>query len=135
MQYVNRNMTSHLARWNASWLSGILFAAAFASSAAAEVCQSGICANSVTNGKYVSVTYRVRNGPVSHVNIRSGFFNVSNCSGVCPDPLQREGARDGSFSLRRNTNGPTPYSIQACVRGGFLQRSSCGRWANFRHGS
>jgi hypothetical protein len=118
-----------------SGLVAVAMLGATMSTAWAEACVNGICANSVSNGKYVSVRYRVQNGPVSHVNIRSTNFEVRNCEGVCPDINQREGPPSGAFELLRSKNGPTRYAIQACVRGGFLQRSSCGRWANFRHGN
>jgi hypothetical protein len=99
-----------------------------------EACVNGICATSKTNGGFVSVRYHVQNGPVTHVNIRSDFFSVSNCEGVCPDPSQQEGSPSGAFTLLKNKNGTTAYAIQACVRGGFLQHSKCGAWANFHHG-
>lgn len=111
------------------------FALCMPAAAWAEACNHGICAAGVTNGRFVSVRYHVQNGPVSHVNIRSTQFQVANCEGVCPDINQREGGAQGTFTLIRDKNGPTRYSIQACVRGGFLQRSSCGGWATFKHES
>jgi hypothetical protein len=112
----------------------IAFLAATTSNAWAEACENGICANSVTNGRFVSVTYHVQHGPVTHVNIRSSEFPVANCEGICPDPFQREGGASGAFDLLRSNNGPTHYAIQICVRGGLLAHSTCGPWANFNHG-
>jgi hypothetical protein len=120
-----------------SLAAGLLAAAAAlvgAAPAEAAACSRGICAESVTNGPYVHVRYWVQNGPVSHVNIRSANFIVRNCQGICPDPFQREGGARGSFVLQSFRGTATRYSIQVCVRGGFLQRSSCGGWAAFRHG-
>lgn len=111
----------------------VAFAGLLWNGAASAGCARGICASGVTNGGVVNVTYRVQNGPVSHVNIRSGYFLNTSCEGFCPDPVQREGPRSGTFNLRRERSGPTTYMIQACVRGGVFQRSSCGAWASFRH--
>jgi hypothetical protein len=118
-----------------SALATLALLAAATSLARAEACNHGICASSVSNGGFVSVTYHVQNGPVSHVNIRSQNFPIVNCEGVCSDPHQREGAPSGAFDVPRSKSGPTDFAIQACVRGGFLQRSSCGAWANFHHGT
>ena len=110
---------------------------------ASGACNNGVCANSVTNGRYVSVRYRVQHGRSTHVNIRSRHFQIASCEGLgCGEKssFQREGhGRRGEFTLLRNKAGkkilPTSFSIQPCVRGGLLASSRCEPWATFQHGT
>jgi len=88
--------------------------------AQAKACSSSFCASSKDNGKNkISVNLSTRITEASHYNVKvagRGQFETS-----------------GQFTLSGSKGDTTYYSVQICKRGGFLEKSRCHGWENFRH--
>lgn len=92
------------------------------SPAAARACTKGICAESRTDGRNVIVYFSTRLSPVTHYNVRRNGGQTE--------------VRRGQVLLFKMKKGYNQYySVQACNRGGPLQRSSCTGWVRFYHSS
>ena len=97
-------------------------AASITSPASARACTNGICAESRTDGRNVTVYLTTRLSPVTHYNVRRNGGQVE--------------VRRGQVLFFKLKKGYRQYySVQACNRGGVLQRSSCTGWVRFYHTS
>lgn len=110
-----------------STLAGLAFAAiagaaAVASPAAAKVCQSGICAESRSDGRMVNVYLSFNGQNYTHFNVRRNGGQIE----VNPGLVYQ-------FAFRKGYN--QYYSVQVCNRGGVFQSSKCTGWVRFYHTS
>lgn len=95
-------------------------AAAMSSPAFAKACTNGICAESRTDGRKVNVYLNFRGKNFTHFNVRRNGSQVE----VKPGQVYL-------FNLKKGYK--QYYSVQACNRGGLLQKSSCTGWVRFYH--
>lgn len=102
----------------AAVLSTLSLLAFGAGPAAAKACTDGVCADSRDDGRTVNVYLSAKVLGVTHFNVRRGG---------------RQFESSGQFSFAARPGYDQNYSVQACRRGGFLQRSSCTPWASFYH--
>jgi hypothetical protein len=71
---------------------------------------------------------------VHEVWIESEFKGVTHYNVRFPDGRQHEvSADDTRFSYRVKSGRKYRYGVQACVEGGFLDKSGCNDWVSFSH--
>ncbi|WP_315832456.1 hypothetical protein [Bradyrhizobium prioriisuperbiae] len=107
-------------------LTGSIGLVAFTSSPAEAACSGGVCATSRLNVRhgpgftklFITVALSNRLVGISHYNV---FVQCGGVVGTCG----RQFESLGRFSFEINSARRFAYTIQACRRGGFLQRSEC----------
>jgi hypothetical protein len=90
-----------------------------AANAHAKACTNGVCAESRDDGRTMNVYLSTTMTGMTHFNVRA------------PGRSQFEAGKQ--FSIPVKEGETYRYSVQACRRGGLLQKSMCTQWANFRH--
>lgn len=86
--------------------------------AAAKACTNGVCASSTDDGRTVNVYLSTQLIGVTHYNVRRNGSQFES---------------KGFFNFQARKGFKQSYHVQACRRGGFLQKSTCTPWANFHH--
>ena len=100
-----------------------------ASTPALAACKEGFCTSGNDGvGPYTGA-------PTGHyVSFTSSYNNVTHFNVDMPWYGQQEVGRNvRSFWYPCGNGESTAYSIQACTRGGLLQKSACGPWVRFTH--
>lgn len=86
--------------------------------ASAKACQGSVCASSTDDGRTINVYLSNTMSGTTHYNVRRGSSQFES---------------SGRFNFAVRSGYTYYYSVQACRRGGFLQKSFCTAWAKFKH--
>ena len=95
-------------------VSGVTFSAP----ASAKACTNGVCASSTDDGRTLNIYLSTTLLGATHFNVRRNGQQVES---------------SGRYSIAVRKGIRYSYHVQACARGGFLQKSRCTAWADFYH--